>query len=277
MFKTQKVSENCAGTHNIIRYHRDGCEHVRDRLIEEVPVALEYNGIAYTVMMCTPADLEEFAFGFSLTEGIIMHDRDIHDIEFHVTPNGITLSVRVANRCLKLLQEKRRSLAGMTGCGICGVETLQGVARCVTPLRHISTLNISCLEQVLSQLAAHQPLNQVTGASHAAAYISAEGQLVALFEDVGRHIALDKLVGWIVRNHVSQGAILVTSRASFEMVQKVVMSGIEILFAVSAATSMAVEVAQRLNLTLCGYCREGRANVYSHPERVLDQKASQAF
>ncbi|MEI8632294.1 formate dehydrogenase accessory sulfurtransferase FdhD [Vibrio sp. PP-XX7] len=237
-----------------------------------MPVALEYNGVAYTVMMCTPINLEEFAVGFSLTEGIIEHDRDIHHIEVQAANNGITLSIEVANRCINRLKEKRRSLMGVTGCGICGAEQLSSVCRCITPLPTNSTFACSHLDDVLSQLMDLQPLNQATGASHAAAYVGRTGKIEAVYEDVGRHIALDKLVGWIAQTHQSQGAILVTSRASFEMVQKVAVSGIEILFAISAATSMAVDLAERLNITLCGYCRQGRANIYTHAERMIDLK-----
>ncbi len=237
----------------------------QDFLIGETPVALEYNGIAYTVMMCTPTDLEEFAIGFSLTEGIIDHSRDIHDIEIKPVCDGITLSVTVANRCLNRLKEKRRSLTGMTGCGICGAEKLEGVVRTTQPVANHAQFKVEDLDVALSTLTSGQQYNQLTGASHAAAYISSDGKLEAIFEDVGRHIALDKLIGWITKNHKSQqGAILVTSRASFEMVQKVASCGIEILLAVSAATSMAVELADKLNVTLCGYCRPGRVNVYSH-------------
>lgn len=259
-----------ASEHDIERYHDgESLVGVRDSLIQETPVALEYNGIAYTVMMCTPSHLEWFAIGFSLTEGIIDHHRDIHDIEIRPENNGITLSVTVANRCLVRLNEKRRSLAGMTGCGICGTEKLANICRCATPLEQQSEFNISGLDQLLHQLTARQKLNQLTGACHAAAYVNTDGEIEAVFEDVGRHIALDKLIGWTARYEKSKrGTILVTSRASFEMVQKVVVAGFEILLAISAATSMALELAESMNLTLCGYCRRGRANVYTHAERL---------
>ncbi|MZI92645.1 formate dehydrogenase accessory sulfurtransferase FdhD [Vibrio sp. CAIM 722] len=253
----------------MIRYQQgnDG-QQEEDALIQETPVAIEFNGVAYTVMMCTPMDLEEFAVGFALTEGIIDQLKDVHDVDIEQQDNGITVNVRIANRCVDRLQQKRRSLAGMTGCGICGTEKLDSVCRYSQPLPTSTSFDIENLQYALDNLHAHQVLNQVTGSSHAAAYLSAEGEIEAIFEDVGRHIALDKLVGWVLRQQKSQGAILVTSRASFEMVQKVVASGVQFLFAVSAATNMAVEMADQLNLTLCGYCRRGRANIYTHPERL---------
>lgn len=256
-------------TRSITRYQRESsCQVTDDDLIQETPVAIAFNDIAYTVMMCTPHDLEEFASGFALTEGIIDAFKDIHDIEITTQHNGITVNVLIANRCVARLQQQRRSMAGMTGCGICGTEKLDSVCRYHTPLATHSTFDIERLDQALEQLQQHQTLNQRTGSTHAAAYLNQEGELEALFEDVGRHIALDKLVGWILRHHKQGGAVLVTSRASFEMVQKVVASGIEFLFAVSAATSMAAELAEQLNVTLCGYCRRGRANIYTHPERL---------
>lgn len=239
-----------------------------DDLIQETPVAIAFNDIAYTVMMCTPHDLEEFASGFALTEGIIDARKDIHDIDISSQDTGITVNVRIANRCVARLQEKRRSLAGMTGCGICGTEKLDSVCRYHTPLPTRDHFDLERLDEALAQLHRHQTLNQRTGSTHAAAYLNVDGELEAIFEDVGRHIALDKLIGWMLRHHKRGGAILVTSRASFEMVQKVVACGVELLFAVSAATSMAADLAERLNVTLCGYCRRGRANIYTHPERL---------
>lgn len=252
---------------SIVRYEQGkDWQTKQDALIQETPVAIEFNGVAYTVMMCTPMDLEEFAVGFALTEGIIDQMKDVHDVDIQLQDNGITVNVQVANRCVERLKEKRRSLAGMTGCGICGTEKLDSVCRYRQPLPSSVRFDMDKLQTALDSLFDHQELNQMTGSSHAAAYLNQEGKIEAIFEDVGRHIALDKLVGWIAREQKRQGAILVTSRASFEMVQKVVASGVEILFAVSAATNMAVEMAEQLNLTLCGYCRRGRANIYSHPE-----------
>ncbi|MCL9782071.1 formate dehydrogenase accessory sulfurtransferase FdhD [Vibrio sp. S4M6] len=270
--ETKQVQVNTVKQTRIIRYQNGTAPSGDDdMLIGETPVAIEYNGIAYTVMMCTPSDLEEFAVGFSLTEGIIDHVRDIHDIEIVQACSGITMSVIVANRCLNRLKEKRRSLTGTTGCGVCGAEQLSAVVRSIQPVANNTSFQLQRLDSVLSALSQAQSYNRLTGASHAAAFINADGEVEIVFEDVGRHIALDKLIGWICRHRYQQsGSILVTSRASFEMVQKVAACGIEILLAVSAATSMAVELAETLNVTLCGYCRPGRMNVYSNPQRLTE-------
>ncbi|MGC9423566.1 MAG: formate dehydrogenase accessory sulfurtransferase FdhD [Vibrio sp.] len=246
-----------------------------DILIEETPIALEYNGIAYTVMMGTPRDLEMFALGFSLSEGIIEHPRDVHDIDVIHNEQGCTVSIELANRCVARLKARRRSMAGVTGCGICGTEQLSQVARCLMPLPTTAQFCFDYLDHSLKALEQQQRLNQLTGTTHAAAYLDQHGDVQALFEDVGRHIALDKLLGWASRQQVKGGAVLVTSRASFEMVQKVAACGFEILLALSGPTSMAVELAERLNVTLCGYCREGRLNIYAHAERVRYQEIAQ--
>lgn len=236
----------------------------------ETAVALVYNGISHAVLMCTASDLEDLAVGFSLSEGIIDHSRDIHDIVQVGSDKGIELHIEIANRCMERLKKVRRSMAGRTGCGICGSESLEHVVRPLASLPKTTFLSWQKIDGILQQLNSLQNLNQVTGATHAAAYISAEGNVITIREDIGRHIALDKLVGHILRNKLSGGAILVTSRASFEMVQKAVSAGIEILLAISAATSMAVELAQKSNLTLVGFCRPGRADAYTYPERIAE-------
>ncbi|WP_423841050.1 formate dehydrogenase accessory sulfurtransferase FdhD [Vibrio mytili] len=263
-------------TRSIVKYQRARGQWSQDDiLIEETPIALEYNGIAYTVMMGTPRDLEAFALGFSLSEGIIAHPRDVHDIEVTHNEQGCTVSIELANRCVARLKERRRSMAGVTGCGICGTEQLNQITRCLVPLPTTAQFCFDYLDHSLASLNRYQRLNQLTGTTHAASYLDEHGEVQALFEDVGRHIALDKLLGWASRQQVKGGAVLVTSRASFEMVQKVAACGFEILLALSGPTSMAVELADRLNVTLCGYCREGRLNVYAHAERVRYQGTAQ--
>ena len=253
----------------IVRYRKgkSDCNEL-DYIIEETPVAIAFNGVAYTVMMCTPNDLEQFAIGFSLSEGIIDHHRDIHDIEMTPTCDGININVTIANRCVARLQQKRRSLAGLTGCGICGEEKLETVCRVLDPVPSSVHFDLSYLDSVLQQLLRKQQLNQLTGSAHAAVYIDNQGQVTAIFEDVGRHIALDKLVGCIHQRQLTGGVVLVTSRASFEMVQKAAAAGVEVLLAISSATKMAVDLAEKLNLTLLGHCRNGRADAYTHPERI---------
>ncbi|TCV88868.1 formate dehydrogenase accessory sulfurtransferase FdhD [Testudinibacter aquarius] len=245
----------------------------QDILANEVPVALVYNGIAHTVMMCSPADLKDFALGFSLAEGIIDQPSEIYSLEVVVVSNGIEVQIEMASRCFMALKEKRRTLAGRTGCGLCGVEQLQHVTRPLQPLDRTLQFDLTKLNGCLQQLQQAQQLAQQSGATHAAAFFNLHGELLAIREDVGRHVALDKLLGWHAKEKQKcgqlQGVVLVTSRASYEMVQKSVACGIEILIAVSAATDFAVNLAQQYNLSLVGFARENRATVYSRRERFV--------
>lgn len=256
--------------HSIIRFNKNKNKYPDiDLFIEEIPVAISFNKIVYTVMICTPHDLEYFAIGFSLSEEIIIHHRDIHDIDIKKHHNGIEINLNISNRCLFRLKQKRRSLIGITGCGICGEEKLDTVCRELLPVLSQIVFDLNYLEIVISQLIAKQELNHLTGSAHAAIYFDLKGYVKVIFEDLGRHIALDKLVGYINRHQLSGGAILVTSRPSFEMVQKVASVGVEILFAISSATKMAIDLADRLNVTLVGHCRYDRADVYTHNERIV--------
>ena len=241
----------------------------QDTLAKEVPVALVYNDIAHTVMMCSPRDLEDFAMGFSLTEGIIDKPADIYGIDIEEVCNGIEARIELATRCFVALKDHRRTLTGRTGCGICGAEQIQQVYKNVAKLDRTLTLNVRQFDTCLQQLYEAQELGKQTGSTHAAAFFSAEGKLLAIREDVGRHVALDKLLGWHAKADKPQGFIVVTSRASYEMVQKTVSCGIEMLVAISAATDLAVQMAEQYNLTLVGFAREGRATIYSSKERLL--------
>ena len=241
----------------------------QDTLAKEVPVALVYNDIAHTVMMCSPRDLEDFAMGFSLTEGIINKPADIYGIDIEEVCNGMEARIELATRCFVALKDHRRTLTGRTGCGICGAERIQQVYKNVAKLDRTLTFNICQFDTCLQQLYEAQELGKQTGSTHAAAFFSVEGKLLAIREDVGRHVALDKLLGWHAKADKPQGFIVVTSRASYEMVQKTVSCGIEMLVAISAATDLAVQMAEQYNLTLVGFARESRATIYSGKERLL--------
>ncbi|MGB8666366.1 MAG: formate dehydrogenase accessory sulfurtransferase FdhD [Serratia inhibens] len=239
-----------------------------DWLAEEVPVALVYNGISHVVMMCTPKDLEAFALGFSLSEGIIESPRDIYSIEINQTCNGLEVQIELSSRRFAGLKERRRAMAGRTGCGVCGIEQLADIFRPLPALPFTQRFSLANLDPALEQLKQVQSVGQLTGCTHAASWISPQGELLGGCEDVGRHVALDKLLGVRAKQDWQQGAILVSSRASYEMVQKSAMCGVEILFVVSAATSLAVEIAERSNLTLVGFSKPGRATVFTHPQRL---------
>ncbi|EGQ5287206.1 formate dehydrogenase accessory sulfurtransferase FdhD [Enterobacter hormaechei] len=242
-----------------------------DFLAQEVPVALVYNGISHVVMMASPKDLELFAMGFSLSEGIIAHPQEIYGMDVVQACNGLEVQIELSSRRFMGLKERRRALAGRTGCGVCGVEQLNDIGKPIIPLPFTQTFNLAHLDRALEHLNDVQPIGQLSGCTHAAAWVSPSGDIAGGHEDVGRHVALDKLLGCRAResNVWQQGAALVSSRASYEMVQKSAMCGVEILFAVSAATTLAVEVAERCNLTLVGFCKPGRATIYTHPQRLL--------
>lgn len=262
------------GSRQLTLWKREDLQHPQpDEVAEEVPVALVYNGISHVVMMASPKDLEHFAVGFSLSEGIIESPQDIYGMDVVPSCNGLEVQVELSSRRFMGLKERRRALAGRTGCGVCGVEQLNDIGKPVQPLPFTQTFDLANLDNALRHLNDFQPVGQLTGCTHAAAWIQPSGHLAGGHEDVGRHVALDKLLGRraIEGETWQQGAVLVSSRASYEMVQKSAMCGVEILFAVSAATTLAVEVAERCNLTLVGFCKPGRATIYTHPQRLVAQ------
>ncbi|MFH8136125.1 formate dehydrogenase accessory sulfurtransferase FdhD [Pantoea osteomyelitidis] len=264
------VGDEITGVHVAQVWQRDNLQTSQaDWLADEVPVALVYNGISHVVMMATPKDLEAFALGFSLSEGIIDSPTEIFGIDVVPGCDGIEVQIELSSRRFMGLKAQRRAMAGRTGCGVCGVEQLEQIGKPIAPLPFTQTFALKNLDKALRQLKNYQPVGQKTGCTHAAAWMDLEGELVGGCEDVGRHVALDKLLGYRSRENWQQGAVLVSSRASYEMVQKSAMCGVEILFAVSAATRLAVEVAERSNLTLVGFSKPGRATVYTHPQRLI--------
>ncbi len=241
-----------------------------DTVPEEVPVALSYNGISHAVMLASPADLEDFALGFSLSEGILEDASELYELELEIGTLGVVVQMRIAGARFAELKNRRRAMAGRTGCGLCGVESLDQVARILAPLPAGSAIAAASLHRALGQLQQKQPLHASTGGVHAAAWADTAGNLLVVREDVGRHNALDKLIGALMKASYdpSGGFALVTSRASFEMVQKAAGVGIPILAAVSAPTGYAIRLAQEVGLTLAGFVRQGRHTVYSTPERI---------
>jgi len=270
--KKHKNATSVTGAREVSLWKRADLQHaVPDMLAEEVPVALVYNGISHVVMMASPKDLELFAIGFSLSEGIIENASDIYAMDVIPSCNGLEVQIELSSRRFMGLKERRRALAGRTGCGVCGVEQLNDIGKPIAPLPFTQTFDLQALDTGLAHLTDFQPVGQLTGCTHAAAWMLPSGELAGGHEDVGRHVALDKLLGHRAREAQAwaSGAVLVSSRASYEMVQKSAMCGVEILFAVSAATTLAVEVAQRCNLTLVGFCKPGRATIYTHPQRLI--------
>lgn len=248
-----------------------GAREASDTLIRELPVALVYNGVSHVVMMATPTRLEEFALGFSLSEGILARPGELYDLEIRDTELGIEVAMTIAGERFAALKDLRRNLAGRTGCGLCGAESLQQAVRKPEPVTANPRIAHAAIERAVRELAHHQPLQAQTGAVHGAAWCDADGAIVELCEDVGRHNALDKLIGARCRrpDAWAVGFVLISSRASYEMVVKAASQGIAILAAVSAPTALAVELAAAANLTLVGFARPGRHVVYTHPQRIF--------
>lgn len=241
------------------------------RLIpEETAVAFTYNGSSHAVMMATPADLEDFAVGLSLTEGIIQDIEDISDVEVVSSEFGVELRMWIPEQRMQPYSTRRRHLAGPTGCGLCGIESLNEASR---PARRVGAGLHLAPGEICIAMAALPPaqiLNRETRAAHAAAFWQPGKGIVAMREDVGRHNALDKLVGSLAHRQVdgSSGIVLLTSRVSVEMVQKTAILGASILVAVSAPTALAVRVAEACGMTLVAIARGEDFEIFSHPKRI---------
>lgn len=239
---------------------------------EETPVAFSYAGSTHAVMMATPADLEDFAVGFSLTEGIITDPGEIETIEVLAEDKGIDVQIRLADTQNDALTARRRHMAGPVGCGLCGIESIEQAVR-VTPSVRASSLTLSedAVVEAVRLLNGQQPLHMVTRAVHGAGfYVPGEG-LIAVREDVGRHNALDKLVGAARRaGHAgSTGAVVVTSRVSVEMVQKTAIIGSPFIIAISAPTALAIRTAEEAGMTLIALVRGEEFEIFTGAERIV--------
>ena len=241
-----------------------------DWVATETAVALVYNGISHVVMMATPHNLDDFALGFSLSEGILNSPKQLLDYEEIVTDKGIELALNITAEPFAVLKERRRNLVGRTGCGLCGAESLEQAITRPNSIDTELTVSHKALQRAIAGLGGEQQLQQQTGAVHGAAWCSPEGEIRMLREDVGRHNALDKLLGAISKQEQQPGFLLVTSRASYEMVAKTASANIPLLAAVSAPTSLAIELAEQSGLTLVGFSRTGRHVVYTNGHRLTE-------
>ena len=243
---------------------------LRTRVLpEETPIALVYEGSTEAVLMATPADLEDFAVGFSLNEGVVEGCKDITDFAAIHGEYGVELRMWLASGLSERHRQRRRRLVGPTGCGLCGIESL---AEAVRPIpRVVSEVHFPevCIADSLAALAKHQTLNHQTHATHAAGFYVPDGNLI-IREDVGRHNALDKLAGALSLRSIDPawGAIVITSRVSVEMVQKAAQIGAPILIAISAPTGLAVQTAERANITLVAVARGNSYQLFCHAERI---------
>jgi FdhD protein len=250
-----------------ISRHRNGSvETTTDLVGQEWPVALVFNGISHAVMMCTPCDLEAFAVGFAISEGIVARGSDIHDIEVTLRRESVTMpyaqvELTVIQQAFMALKERRRALAGRTGCGVCGIESIDLLdlsPETVPDTGFLTRLAPDAIARAASELPSHQALTRVTGGLHAAAWCNAEGAISLAFEDVGRHNALDKLIGRLVLDRIDtkDGFVFLSSRASYELVRKAARVGIPMVATISAPSSLAIAIARQAGIRLVSFCRE---------------------
>lgn len=240
-----------------------------DWIANEVACALVINGISHAVMMATPRDLEDFALGFGLTEGILNNPKELYGVEVTDHEAGIEIQMTVSSACEWRLKDRRRNLVGRTGCGVCGVDSLQQLRQSLHSVHSLNVLAKS-LSQAQSHMRALQEIQLLTGATHAAAWCSLQGDIVLMREDIGRHNALDKLIGAMQRSqqNTQDGFICITSRASFEMVQKTIVAGAGLLCAASAPSALAVDIAIQHNLVLVGFARAHSLVAYTYANRI---------
>jgi len=246
--------------------------HQIDTVAAEVPVSLVFNGISHVVMMATPQDLESFALGFALSEGILDSPADCYDLVVEPstgqTRGGIAVQLEVSARCFSRLNERRRSLAGATGCGLCGIESLAALDLSPERMQRpdwLAELQLATILNAIQGMTEHQVLNAACGSLHAAGWVTAQGVLTDVMEDVGRHNALDKLLGQRARAGQLRkpGFVVMSSRASYELVRKCARLNVAALATISAPTDLAIQIAQAAGLQLWGLCRGAQAVRYS--------------
>ncbi len=261
------LTQKPEGEHAAIRLTAASADPGVRTLANEVPAAIEYDGQPYAVMMVTPADLEDFAVGFSMTERLIAGAADIGRIDVRSATRGIGIDIRLEAPASTRIAARQRALVGQSGCGICGIQTLDEALPQLPPFDRAPRVSSAALFDALSRLTSHQPLNEMTGAVHAAAFCQTDGRIMTVREDVGRHNALDKLIGHLARTgaDVGEGFALLTSRCSYELVQKAAIARIPVLATISAPTELAVSIAQETKLTLVALARPDSMLLFNDP------------
>lgn len=254
-----------------VQRRRDGEDAMaQDWMAEEVPVALGFNGAPFAVLMATPCDIADLVLGFSLSEGLVADAAELRIDGIAETLDGIEVGMTLPAARAEALAQRQRNLPGYGGCGLCGSANLESVLRMPPPVRSPLRIAETALHRALTALHARQPLNAATGATHAAAFADRDGELLYVREDVGRHNALDKLIGAMAAAGTApgDGFAVVTSRASYELAMKAAQVGIPLLAAISAPTTLAVALSESSGLCLVGFARNGRCAVYAHPHRL---------
>jgi FdhD protein len=255
---------------SIDRWAQGTTTHTTDQVAEEVPVAIVFHNVPHVVMLATPANFEDFAVGFTLSEGLVARPDEIHEVNVTLGADAVDVRVSVAWERFTELLHRRRNLTGRTGCGLCGAETAEDAIREVPQVGPGTNVTTDDLHAAIEQIATMQPINARTGSVHAAAWVIPGQGIQLVREDVGRHNALDKAIGALVRGKMdlSAGYMLITSRASYEMVQKCATVGISFLAALSAPTAFAVRLAGKSGMTLVAFARRDRHVVYTNPGRL---------
>ena len=258
---------------HVERHRGSVAAQVDDAVAEEIPVAFVYNDRPHAVMLATPVDLEDFALGFSLSEAIIAEAREFERVEIVPALSGIELQITIPASRAGVLDTRVRQLTGRTGCGLCGAQTLDAAVRHPAAVAEPAPIDRDGVMRALDELKRGQAINAATGATHAAAWADSSGKVLLVREDVGRHNALDKLIGAMQRQHMdpARGFCVVTSRASYEMVMKSATVGIGILVAISAPTALAIALAQEANVTLLAFARPDGYSIYTHAGRIDSQ------
>ena len=268
---TQDTVESPIKSYAPVRIAREGLAPSERKVAAEVPVSITYNGLAHAVMMATPQDLEDFVTGFTLSEAIVERASEIEEIDIReIEGGGYLASLRVPKERFSAIMAGRRNIVGQSGCGICGIIELENLVRPVKPLGAPTPIAAAALFKCLDELRSHQPLNAITGAVHAAAFVK-DGKILACREDVGRHNALDKLIGHLARigEPTSGGFVLLSSRCSFELVQKTALASAPMLVTVSAPTTFAIDLARKLGLTLIALARPDSMLCFSDPHKLF--------
>jgi len=255
---------------DFIRLQGSDATHASAVVAEEVPVALVYNGRPYVVVMGTPADLEDLAVGFSVTEGVVASASDLRGVQIVRASHGIEVQMEVSAIDAERLADRARGLVSRTGCGLCGVETIGDALRVPAVVASTLTIAPDAIWKAASELSRRQTINNETSTVHGAGWATPDGDLHLVREDVGRHNALDKVLGALARagRRAGEGFVIVTSRASYEMVQKAAMCGVELLAAISRPTGLAIRFADAANVTLAAIVRGESGNVYCHSHRI---------
>jgi FdhD protein len=269
---SSKLVKSNASLDPIEIFKSDSLENSYQEFVaEETPVAITFNGISHAVMMTTPQDLEDFAYGFSISEGLVKNIDDIFSIEMNHVDQGIELNIEISSEAFVKLKDRRKNLSGRTGCGICGSESLSQIfIESENKISNNSLFDLNIIKRSLQKFGDNQIIKNKTGSTHACSLFNNKSDILCTREDVGRHNALDKLIGFVLKTNINleDTFLIISSRASFEMVQKASFIGCQLIVAISAPTALAVRLANNMNITLAGFAKNKVFNVYTHKNRL---------